>query len=245
LVGLATQLIGNLSQLWAMSVVGLAVTITINIGVNLVTCAVLGRMLLGERVSLQSIAAMLLVMVSVGLLSIGAGPANDALAASAGVSTGPLYVAGAIAVSCLAGAVYGALGVAIRGALLQGAPLPTIVFIVPFLGLASFGPISLYRQGLTGLLQTSSQDLLLMLAAGVLNLLAFAAIIKGLEIMTVLHVNLINALQVALAALAGFLFFSEPPGLALILGVVLSIAGIVMIDRPVATEREVSASEPI
>jgi drug/metabolite transporter, DME family len=58
-------------------------------------------------------------------------------------------------------------------------------------------------------------------------------------------VNLINASQVALAALAGFLFFSEPASPALVIGIVLSVVGMVMIDRPVVSEREVSASEPI
>ena len=46
------------------------------------------------------------------------------------------------------------------------------------------------------------------------------------------HANVLNASQVAMAALAGMAMFHEPPNPWVLLGVGLTILGIVWIDRP-------------
>ena len=65
-----------------------------------------------------------------------------------------------------------------------------------------------------------------MFAAGICNLIAFFALVRGLHLTTVLHVNMINAGQVAIAALAGVLFFREASNSWLVLGLGLMIVGI-------------------
>ena len=71
-----------------------------------------------------------------------------------------------------------------------------------------------------------------MLAAGTLNLIGFLGITKGLELTTVVRANLLNASQVAMAAVAGTLLFGEPFTRWLFAGVCLTIVGVVLIDRP-------------
>ena len=47
----------------------------------------------------------------------------------------------------------------------------------------------------------------IMLAAGVFNLIAFVAVTRALQIATLVYVNALNASQVAMAGLAGVIFF--------------------------------------
>ena len=50
-----------------------------------------------------------------------------------------------------------------------------------------------------------------MAAAGVFNLIGFLGLIYGLQRTTVVHANVVNASQVAMAAVAGMALFHEPP----------------------------------
>jgi len=230
-VGLLTHLAGNLPLIWSMGIVGLAITMPVALGVNLVACAVLGRLYLGEKVSPQSTLALGILIVSVVLLGGGAGKANQGMARLADVATGPLWVSLAVAASCLAGVIFGLLNVTIRRSATEGVSLAAIAFLVPAMGAASLTPLCLGRHGLWGLLETAPRDLLLMVGCGTLNLLSYVALIKGLQTTTVVHANVLGASQVAMAAVAGFLFFEEAASPALVLGVLLTIAGMVMADR--------------
>ena len=78
-----------------------------------------------------------------------------------------------------------------------------------------------------------------MAAAGVFNLIGFLALIHGLQRTTVVHANVVNASQVAMAALAGMALFHEPPNPWVLLGVGLTIVGIVWIDRPAEAVEEI------
>jgi drug/metabolite transporter (DMT)-like permease len=55
------------------------------------------------------------------------------------------------------------------------------------------------------------------------------AITQGLARTTVIHANVLNASQVAMAALAGIFLFAEPLTPWLTLGVVLTICGIILV----------------
>lgn len=233
IVGILTQVAGNLPLIWAMGVVGLAISIPVSIGVNLAACAVLGQTLLGERVSFRSAIAVAALVVSVVLLSTGAGQANDSIAASAEVVTGGFWSVMAVGGACLAGVIFGFLNVTIRRSATAGVPLLAIGFMVPAMATATLAPACLWRHGLNGLLATPPQDFLLMLVCGVLNIAAYLAIIKGLQLTTIVHANVLAASQVAMAALAGLLFFQEAASPSLATGILLTIAGTALIDRPV------------
>jgi len=226
LVGLATQLVANLGLLWAMGIVGLAVSIPAALGISLAGSAVLGRVVLGERVSARSWMAVTLLIASIVLLKIGADQGGRLAAAE------PAQVALAVGAACLAGVTFAALSVTIRYSVTSQVSPYAVVFIVTGMGVISLAPLSLWQLGVEGWGQTPPGDLTIMLLAGALNLIAFLAISKGLQLTTIVHANVLNASQVAMAAVAGLLLFAEQPSVQLVLGICLTIVGMMLIDRP-------------
>lgn len=238
LVGLAVQLAGNLSVQWAFGKVGLAITISAIFAVMLTASAVLGRMALGERVSGRSAAAIGLLLGSLALLAFGAHAASKSISAAAGEAPRLLLVALGVGAACLAGGMYAMLTVVIRNMTSRAVPVTTIVFIITGMGVLSLGPLSVWRFGTGQLLGTPPGELAWMFAAGTCNLIAFLAITKGLQLTTVVHANVLNASQVAMGALAGITLFGESRNPWLILGVCLTIVGVIMIDRPADGDRD-------
>ena len=100
----------------------------------------------------------------------------------------------------------------------------------------TLGPLSFASAGAATLMATPWQQYALMFAAGICNLIAFFALARGLQLTTVLHANMINAGQVAIATVAGVLFFGENCNLRLVLGVSLMIVGIFAFGNPVDQE---------
>ncbi len=76
------------------------------------------------------------------------------------------------------------------------------------------------------------RDLGVMLLAGLLNVVAWFALIKGLQTTRIVHANVITAAQVSMAAVAGIFLFEEAASPALLAGVAMTIAGMISIDRP-------------
>ena len=70
-----------------------------------------------------------------------------------------------------------------------------------------------------------------MLGAGVFNAIAFLAVTKAFQLISVVYVNSLNASQAAMAAIAGVILFSEPMSLPLAVGVALTIAGLMLIRQ--------------
>ncbi len=71
LTGLFMQVGGNVSFQFALSVLGLAVTIPILFGMLIVGGALTGRILLGEGITLRALASMLLLLIAVIVLCLG------------------------------------------------------------------------------------------------------------------------------------------------------------------------------
>jgi DME family drug/metabolite transporter len=232
LTGLAVQLAGNLSVQWAFGVVGLAVTLSAVFGVMLAAAALFAFLFLGERVAPRSIAAIALLVLSVVLLELGAAAVNGTTANSAGETLGSLWVVLGVAAACLAGLMFATLSTVIRGVLSARVPITTIVFVITGMGVLSLGPLSVYRLGPEILLHTDPEQMAWMLAAGTCNLVAFLAITKGLQLTTVVHANVLNASQVAMGAVAGIILFRESLNGWMILGICLTIVGILLIGRP-------------
>jgi len=223
-IGLAVQLGANLGFQWALGQVGLAITVSVIFGTMLTASAVLGRSILGEAVSRRSACALGLLLVSLALLSLGAGTVHR---------TGNLLmVAAAVGAAGLAGTLYAVLTTTIRSTVTGTTPPVAVVLIITAMGVLSLGPLSVYRLGIEQLMATGSKEIAWMLAAGAFNLIAFMAITKGLQLTTVVHANVLNASQVAMAAVAGMLIFKETLNLSLIAGVGLTIVGVVIIERP-------------
>ena len=78
------------------------------------------------------------------------------------------------------------------------------------------------------MLETPPIAVLAMLAAGVANAVALTTISEALQYITVAKAN---ATQIALSALAGLLLFAEPVTLLVLVGLGLTIAGLLSIGR--------------
>ncbi len=230
LVGLATELLGNTGMQWAYGVAGLAVMVPANMGFLLVASALLGWLLLRERVAPRSLGAIAVLIVSLAMLTQGAEGFSRSIAGP-GPPAAALLVPAAIGVACGAGVIYALLTIAIRHCVTGTIRLSAVVVLITGMGVLCLGPLSLLRLGLPALLHTPGEQFFWMFTAGLCNLVAFFALIRGLQLMTVLHVNLVNAGQVALAVLSGIWLFHENPGPWLIAGVSLTIAGVFLIGR--------------
>ena len=68
-----------------------------------------------------------------------------------------------------------------------------------------------------------------MFAAAAFNFTAFVALAFALKSLPVVAVNLINASQVAMAAVAGVMLFAEPATAPLIIGIMLTFAGLMIL----------------
>ncbi len=239
LVGLLIQVAGNVCFQWSLGVVGLAVTIPAIFGAMITSGAVIGRFWLGEPVSGRSITAIAMLLGSLALLGVSAGTAGRSIAQAEAVTPNPPVMILAVAAAVLAGSVYALLSAVIRHSVTRNTTPAAAAFLVTLMGVVSLGPICVYRLGIPALLETPVDQFALMIAAGVFNLVAFLALIHGLQRTTVVHASAVNASQVAMAALAGVLLFAEPPTVWLLLGVCLTIFGIVWIDRPAEAIEEI------
>jgi drug/metabolite transporter, DME family len=230
--GLATELIGNMAVQWGYAVVGLAIIIPADTAFLLFATAVLGAVLLKERVSQRNLAAVGVLIAAVVLLGMSAGQ-SEPLSAKPPLSAA--LIATALAAAAAAGIVFALMGIAVRHCAGSTSHV-AIVVVITATGVSSLGPLSFYRGGVSLLMATPWQHFALMYLAGICNLLAFFALVRGLELTTVLHANTINAGQVAMAAVVGVILFGEPCNVWLVLGICLTIAGILAFGGPADQE---------
>lgn len=224
-VGLAVQLVGNLGMLWALEVIGLSITIPAVIAVNLIASAVLGWLVLREAVTRRAMAAIAILVLAIVLLHVGVGGASPQ-------TTDARHVALAVGAACLAGLTFAALAVTIRKSVTSAIPPATILFVITGMGVVTLGPLSWWRLGGAALCATPPHLLGPMLLAGLLNFAAFLAITKGFQTTSVVRANVLNTSQASLAAVVGLLCFPEPPTLASLLGIGLTVIGTILVEPP-------------
>lgn len=227
---LVGQFVGAVAFQISLGMIGLAVAVPITLGMMIIGAAVLGRMILKEPVRLGTAMAMLVLIASVVVLSLpGAAshageddPSATAAPLPDSVSTvwmGSMYAAAS-------GCAYAVFGTVMRQALTGGLSAPLTMFISGLVGTLLLWSITLLRLGLQPLTLVDGGDWAIMSAAGALNLVAFIALSAALKSLPVVAVNLLNASQVAMAAIAGIILFSEPVTTSLVLGVTLTMIGL-------------------
>lgn len=225
--GLVMQFVGNVSFQWSLSLGGLALTVPLSFASLILTGAVLGRIVLGEPIGARSSAAMAVLMLAIAVLSVGAEGATEALTRDATFWT----IAVAVLSATAAGVAYGACGVVIRRTVTARVSLSAALVLLSTAGVVGLGALSLIRSGPAQLLATPADDFAIMIAAGTLNAVAFFAVSAALRHIPVTEVNLLNASQTAMCAIAGVLWFAEPPTVWLYAGVLLTMAGLVLLDN--------------
>jgi drug/metabolite transporter (DMT)-like permease len=234
LASLMGQLAGNVLFQWSLGVVGIALTTPLTLGTIIVSGAILGRVFLNEPVTGRAAASIVLLLAAISVLSLGAADAHRSVAAaqqSTSQSPSAGLVAAGVGAACLAGLSYSVLTVVIRYGVTGQTSISTTLFTVGLVGLISLGALSHARMGLAGMLNTDFDDLAMMLLAGVCNAAAFLALTKALQLTTIVYVNALGAAQVALSALAGIALFSEALSGAMVSGVGLTAAGLLLTER--------------
>ncbi|QDT02418.1 EamA-like transporter family protein [Rubripirellula lacrimiformis] len=223
LVALIGQFIGNAAFQVALGVIGLAASVPITLGVLIVGGGVLGKLILGEPVRKATLMAMGTLIVAVVILSL---PSASETPRESSLQS-PVWVGGLCAAA--SGAAYALFGVVIRQTLNGGVSAPLTMFISGVVGTVSLWSFTLLRIGIESLSGIDPGQWSMMVAAGVFNFSAFAALSYALKALPVVAVNLINASQVAMAALAGVILFAEPVTVPLVTGIVLTFGGLLIL----------------
>lgn len=233
LVGTIAQLCGNGAFQWSLSQVGLALTVPICAGSMIISATVLGRVWLGEAVTPRSAVALAILITSITVLSVGAERAPElAEIATASVTARPaVHVGIVLAAACGAGIAYALLNVLIRKLVTGSFAMPFVLAIVSSTGVISLGLASIAKIGWPAIEQTPMSDVGMMFLAGSFNAIAFLALTKALQLVSLVQVNAVSASQSALAAIAGVVIFGEMMTLSLIMGVLLTVLGLTLVDR--------------
>lgn len=225
LVGLAVQLVGNVGAIWALGVVGLAIAMPVVQGACLIASAVMGWLILREPTHWRSFVAIALLVVAIFFLQVGAGSGLR------GANATPLQIVLAVVLCVATGTTYAMLGVAIRRTVRVATSPFVIMCIITGVGAVSLGAVGSWRTGIDALTATEPVHFGWMIAAGFMNLAAFLGITLGLKLTTVVRANIMTASQVAMGALAGWFLFAEDISTAGLIGVGLTVTGILISDR--------------
>ena len=224
-VSLLGQFVGNAAFQIALGVIGLAASVPITLGTLLIGGAVLAKLMLREPIRARSIVSMITLIAAVVVLSLPGATVTPAES----VNAYPLWV-GALCAAA-SGLAYALFGVVVRQAMLGGLSAPAAMFISGLVGTISLWTFCLLRMGIDSIAAVPEHFWPMMIAGGVFNFVAFVALSTSLKALPVLAVNLINASQVAMAAVAGVVLFAEPITGALVLGIGLTFVGLAVLAK--------------
>ncbi|RMF42203.1 MAG: hypothetical protein D6753_08115 [Planctomycetota bacterium] len=242
LTAVVVQIFGNVAFQWALGIIGLAITVPLVLGTMLVAGALFGKAMLGEPVTGRKWLAVALLIAATAAISYGA-HGQAAFVVGRTVSTWLVVVALAAAIA--SGFAYALLGTMMRRAMQRGMSLASTLFIFSFLGAVMLTSWAWATIGTSGILATGWRDWVVMLAAGVFNATAFLLMAKSLQQIPVLVVQMLNASQAALAAVAGWFWFAEPVNGWVACGLLLTAAGFLVAGiRPQRTP-PIAAAEPV
>ena len=223
---------GNLGFQVALGHIGLAITVPLVFAFIICAGAVLGRFYLGDSVSPRTALSMLIMTVSIVLLSYAATLHSEVAATQEAVaSTSGKVIWFGILMAVVSGLSYGINGAVIRGVSRNTLPIESMLIVYSSTGLISLGLLGATMMGPDRILAIRPEEWLMMLCAGVFNAIAFFSITNALKLMNISHVNVINASQNAMCAIAAVVIFAEPVSWPMTAGISLSIAGLMVLDR--------------
>ena len=245
------QFFGNAAFQKALQHIGLAASVPITLGVLIVGGAIFGAVILKEPVGTRKVIAMITLIVAVVVLSLPhptgepsprpdePDAADSMIVESGQVQTKADHVGASEALDVVVGSLWAALsglaysffGVTMRQTLQSGLRSSTLMFISGVTGSVTLWMFCFATLGSSAIASTSVSQWATMIAAGLLNFSAFIAITTSLRLLPVVAVNLINASQVAMAAVAGVLLFGEPVTTQLGIGILLTLVGLVILAR--------------
>lgn len=225
---LMMQFGGNFGLQLALPAIGLAISVPIVFASIICSGAIAGRIVLGDPVGLRTGGSMALMVVSIVFLSVGAGTSEVTEEVS---DAGMTAVAWGVGCAMIAGVAYGLGGVVIRRTVTSEVAVPVVLFLFGIVGVGSFCSLGGSALGWDGLSRIAPEEWALLLGSGVFNACGFYSITHALRLLTVNKANIVNAAQNAMCAVAGFLLFAEPLSAATLIGIGLTITGLLILGR--------------
>ncbi|MCM2369055.1 DMT family transporter [Aporhodopirellula aestuarii] len=227
------QVGGNASFQVALGMIGLAAAVPITLGALLIGSAIVGRILLGESVLRRTAIAMAILMVAVVMLSQSGHPDPEAAGVVVTDNADELayqrWIGAGFAI--FSGLCFAVFSSTMRFNLQKGMQAATAMWISGGVGFTAMFALVAFRGGLADLAQMPASLWWSMIAAGVFNFIAFIAITTAMKVLPIVAVHLLNASQVAMAAMAGVVLFAEPVTTTLVIGIVLTMLGLLVLAR--------------
>jgi drug/metabolite transporter (DMT)-like permease len=217
------QLFGNVLFQVSLGIIGLALSVPLNLSAMIIGGAVMGRVLLGDPVSRRTIVAIVILIVATVVLSMG----GSTILPERPVT--PMMFALGVAAALVSGAAYSFFGTAMRKGLREGLTVPLAMGASGMVGVLLLTPLAVGVMGVEKIAATSTVQWWAIVLAGTFNMAAFFMLSFSLRAIPVVAVNLLNATQAALAALAGVWWFNEELTTSMVLGSAITIAGLVVL----------------
>ena len=237
LVSVFVQICGNVFYQLALEHIGIALAVPLTLGAMVFSGAILGRILMNEPLSLRIVIGLAILIAAIAVLSFGA---KKAAPIAGGVNSADLsWLWGAVE-ALVSGFAYAVLGLAVRQSTRHDIPLATPIVFVSVIGTAVLGLLSFTFEGPQEIQAISSVSWFAMVAAGVLNAVAFLALAKALKILPVVYVNAINTLQIIASAFIGLSWFHEPWTFPLTIGLILTGAGLLFLTYAAHHHRQMN-----
>ena len=111
-------------------------------------------------------------------------------------------------------------------------PVTLMMAIVFMVGIIIFAIFITSRQGVTGFYDVPSWSWPVILISGVCNMLAFFFQIQGLRMTSTVQASLIAVSQMVILSLVGFWFFKEAINIIVMLGLGLTVYGVLLSAKP-------------
>ena len=141
------------------------------------------------------------------------------------------YVSFGIFMAIISGLSYGINGIVIRSLGQKKLTAQSMTLVYSSVGFVCLSSLGFSQLGFERIRLIALADWSIMLVAGSLNAIAFFALTNALKRLDISRVNVINASQNAMCALGAFLVFAEPMSALTVTGILLSIIGLVVLDR--------------
>lgn len=226
------QLGGNLALQMSLVEIGLAMTVPICFSSIICSGAIVGRFVLGDAVSVRTGISMGLMVASIIFLSTAATNRTAAVASENSFSASDDWgTADGVALAMISGLAYGITGVYIRKAVRSQMPVAVTLFLFSAAGFLILCPLSLTLLPVSTIAATTPQEWAAIAAAGIFNAIGFFAITHAMRHLTISRTNVINASQNAFCALGAVFVFGESLSMFGLLGIALTITGLLTLDR--------------
>ncbi len=234
IVGLIMQWPGNVMVQIAMSYCGLAMCVPVSFAFILTSGSVFGYLMLGEIITPRSVLSQGLLIGATACLMMGAPQATASM--HSGVTTWGMFLG--LAAAVISGIAFGYCGVVMRESLKNNGSVAAAMTSMAISGVLSTGLYCWWTipQSEVATLTVSSWGAIA--GIGIFTGIAFLFISLAFQHLSVIQCNIVNATQIALAALCGVLVFGESASIWLQLGTALTIVGLLSMDRAKTAHRQ-------